>query len=74
MRKYTIYSVDIDTINGEEIRDLEFRSYKLAKKEFDRYITSPSYEDVPIDNIQLVKVENDGQYETIESKFYESPN
>ena len=72
MKKYTIYSVDIDTVNGEEIRDFEFRTYKSAKKIFDKYVDLKTYEDVPIENVQLIKVKNNGEWETLESKFYDN--
>lgn len=70
MKSKKVYSIDIDTKDGYEIRDLEFKSYDKAKKKFDKYIELPNYEDSPIDNIQLVAVGNNGDYEILESKFY----
>lgn len=70
MKSKKVYSIDIDTKDGYEIRDLEFKSYDKAKKKFDKYIELHNYEDSPIDNIQLVAVGNNGDYEILESKFY----
>jgi hypothetical protein len=66
MEKRIIYSVDIDTIDGVNIRNLEFDSYEYAKSFFNTYKKYKVYEGVLIKDIQLVKVDGK-EFETLES-------
>ena len=59
------YSVDIDLFNGDEIRDLTFKSLDKAKKEYLKYSKSMVYEDNDIMDIQLIVVYKNGDYDTI---------
>jgi antirestriction protein len=59
------YSVDIDLENGDEVRDLTFKSLDKAKKEFLKYSNSMVYDGENIDDIQLVVSFKNGDYENI---------
>lgn len=59
------YSVDIDTKHGNEIRNLEFKSYSEAKKAYDKYKKLTKYNGDPIEDIQLVCVYKNGDYDSI---------
>jgi antirestriction protein len=59
------YSVDIDLENGDEVRDLTFKSLDKAKKEFLKYSDSMVYDGENIDDIQLVVSFKNGDYENI---------
>jgi antirestriction protein len=59
------YSVDIDLENGDEVRDLTFKSLDEAKKEFLKYSNSMVYDGENIDDIQLVVSFKNGDYENI---------
>jgi hypothetical protein len=59
------YSVDIDLESGDEIRDLEFKSLEKAKEYYLMYLKSMMYDGEKIDDIQLVKVFKNGDYENI---------
>ena len=50
------YSVDIDLENGENVRDLTFKSLEKAKKIYLKYLSSMEYEGEVIEDIQLIKV------------------
>lgn len=63
------YSVDIDLINGEQERELNYKSFEKAKKIFDKYSQTMIYDNEQIDNIQLVAVFKNGFYETLDRKF-----
>jgi len=63
------YSVDIDLINGEQERELNYKSFEKAKKIFDKYAQTMIYDDEQIDNIQLVAVFKNGDYESLDVKF-----
>lgn len=58
------YSVDIDTENAE-IRDLQFKSYSEAKKVYDKYKQSMKYNGDAIEDIQLICVYKNGDYDSI---------
>ena len=66
------YSVDINTESGDEIRDLQFKSYSEAKKVYDKYKQSMKYNGEmesfgsrTIEDIQLVCVYKNGDYDSI---------
>jgi hypothetical protein len=59
------YSIDIDTEDGEQIRDLQFKSLEKATKEYKKYKATMEYDGEPIDDIQLIKVFKNGDYESI---------
>ena len=59
------YSVDIDTEDGDEIRDLEFKSYSAAKKAYDKYKKSMKYNGETIEDIQLICNYKNGDYDSI---------
>jgi hypothetical protein len=71
MKKKISYSVDIDTIDDDQIRDLEFKSYDKAKKIYDKFVAKQSYEEIAIDNIQLVEIV-DNNWTTLECKFFDN--
>ena len=58
------YSVDIDLENGENVRDLVYKSFDKAKDVFDKYSKTMKYKNQYIDDIQLIKVFNNGDYES----------
>lgn len=65
------YSVDVDDVNGGEDRDNEFKTLAQAKKFFDKIVDKGvTSEDVPLDNVQLIKVLKNGDYEVVESKIF----
>jgi hypothetical protein len=64
------YSVDIDTEDGENVRDLEFKSYEKAKKVYDKYKNSMEYDGQPIEDIQLIVNYKNGDYDSIGSDEY----
>jgi len=59
------YSVDIDLFNGDEIRDLIFKSLDKAKKEYLKYSNSMVYDGDDIMDIQLLAVYKNGDYQNI---------
>lgn len=59
------YSVDIDTEDGENVRDLEFKSYDKAKKVYDKYKKSMEYDGQAIEDIQLIVIYKNGDYDSI---------
>ena len=59
------YSVDIDTEEGQQIRDLEFKSYLKAKNVYDKYQKAMEYEGQTIEDIQLIAQYKDGTYDSI---------
>jgi hypothetical protein len=59
------YSIDIDLFNGDEIRDLTFKSLDEAKKEYLNYSNSMVYDGDDIMDIQLIAVYKNGDYENI---------
>jgi hypothetical protein len=59
------YSVDIDTEDGENVRDLEFKSYNKAKKVYDEYKKSMEYDGQSIEDIQLIVIYKNGDYDSI---------
>ena len=59
------YSIDIDLFNGDEIRDLTFKSLDEAKKEYLKYSNSMVYDGDDIMDIQLIAVYKNGDYENI---------
>ena len=59
------YSVDIDTEDGEQIRDLEYKSYEKAKKVYDKYKKSMEYDGETIEDIQLIVQYKNGDYDSI---------
>jgi len=59
------YSVDIDLENGDNVRDLEFKSLEKAKEYYLIYRKSMMYDGEKIDSIQLVKVFNNGEFENV---------
>jgi len=59
------YSIDIDLFNGDEIRDLSFKSLDEAKKEYLKYSNSMVYDGDDIMDIQLIAVYKNGDYENI---------
>jgi hypothetical protein len=71
MKKKISYSVDIDTIDDDQIRDLEFKSYDKAKKVYDKFVAKKHYEETAIDNIQLVEI-IDNNWTTLECKFFDN--
>lgn len=64
------YAVDIDLLNGEQVREFEVDSLAKAIKYFDKYSKNMLYKNTAIDNIQLLKLDNtETGYEVIDSKF-----
>jgi len=59
------YSVDIDLQNGDNVRDLEYKSLDKAKKVYGQYSKSMVYNGEAIEDIQLIKVLKNGDYESI---------
>lgn len=59
------YSVDINTESGDEIRDLEFKSYSEAREVYEKYKKSMKYNGKTIEDIQLVCVYKNGDYDSI---------
>jgi hypothetical protein len=59
------FSVDIDTEDGEQVRDLEFKSYEKAKKVYDKYKKSMEYDGQAIEDIQLIVNYKNGDYDSI---------
>ena len=59
------YSVDIDLDNGDEIRDLSFKSLDKAKKEYLKYSESMVYDNEDIMDVQLLVVYKNGDYDNI---------
>ena len=59
------YSVDIDLENGDSVRDLEFKSLEKAKKVYKDYSKSMEYDGIGIDDIQIIKVFKNGDYEKV---------
>lgn len=59
------YSVDIDLENGENVRDLEFKKLDKAKEVYEKYTKSMVYDGESIEDIQLIKVLKNGEYESI---------
>jgi len=59
------FSVDIDTEDGENVRDLEFKSYEKAKKVYDKYKKSMEYDGQAIEDIQLIVNYKNGDYDSI---------
>ena len=68
MRTYN-YSVDIDLVNGVSVRDLEYDTIADAKKVYDELVDSMVYKGEEIDNVQLLRVFSDGEWEVIKSQF-----
>lgn len=68
MRTYN-YSVDIDLVNGVSVRDLEYDTIADAKKVYDELVDSMVYKGEDIDNVQLLRVFSDGEWEVIKSQF-----
>jgi len=65
------YSVDYDDVNGQEFRDETFDTFREAKLKFDELSKKgKTFEDVPLDNVQLVQVYKNGEYEILDSKFF----
>jgi len=65
------YSVDYDDVNGQEFRDDFFDTLEEAKLKFDELCEKgKTFEDVPLDNVQLVEVYKSGEYETLNSKMF----
>ena len=65
------YSVDYDDVNGQEFRDDTFDTYREAKLKFDELSKKgKTFEDVPLDSVQLVQVYKNGEYEILDSKFF----
>lgn len=69
MRRHYNYAVDIDLVNGVYIRDLEYDSIQEARKVYDDLADSMEYKGEDIDNVQLVRVYSDGEYEVVQSIF-----
>jgi hypothetical protein len=63
------YSVEMDDIDGEQIRVLQYNSLKTAKKVYDRVKKSMEWEGVKLVDVQLVVVYNDGDYDSIGDDF-----
>lgn len=59
------YSIDIDTEEGSNIRDLQFKSYNKAKKTYDKYKKKMMYDGELISDIQLIAQYKNGQYDSI---------
>lgn len=59
------FSVDIDTEDGENVRDLEFKSYEKAKKVYDKYKKSMEYDGQAIEDVQLIVNYKNGDYDSI---------
>lgn len=62
------YAVDIDLLNGEQVREFEVDSLAKAIKYFDKYSENMMYENTIIDNIQLIEIDKQG-YVVLNSKF-----
>ena len=59
------YSVDIDLENGDNVRDLEYKSLDKAKAVYEKYKKEMIYKGEKIDDIQLIKVLTNGDYESV---------
>lgn len=59
------YSVDIDLENGDNVRDLGYKSLEKAKKDYEKYSKSMVYEGEAIEDIQLIRVFKNGDYENV---------
>ena len=59
------YSIDIDTEDGNEVRDLIFKSYYKSKKEYEKHKESMKYDGSNIKDIQLICVYKNGDYDSI---------
>jgi hypothetical protein len=65
------YSVDYDDVNGQEYRDDTFNTQSKAKSFFDKMVKrGTTNEEVPLDNVQLIEVYMNGDYEVLDSKFF----
>ena len=67
-----VYSVDIDLEDGEQIRgnDVEFSDLSKAQKLYQKLLKSEKYNGENIENIQLLAVQKNGNYEVLESEFF----
>lgn len=68
------YSVEIDDIDGEQIRGLDYKSLDDAKKVYDKYKKSMMWEGNLIDDIQLVVVYKNGHYDTLHENYANGGN
>ena len=65
------YSVDYDDVNAQEFRDDIFDTLEEAKLKFDELCENgKTFEDVPLDNVQLLEVYKSGEYQTLNSKMF----
>jgi len=64
-KKVKHYSVDINLFGDIYIRSLEYKSLNKAKKVYDKYSNLMVYDDQDIDDIQLIAVFDNGQWESI---------
>lgn len=69
------YGVDVDTINDQYRDDLQFDTYEKALKVYNEIISKDTYNNEPLDNVQLVEVYDydfgQGEYSTLLSKHYD---
>ena len=66
MKKVKHYSVDIIVFGDIYVRELEYKSLTKAKQVYNKYYKTMIYDGEDIDDIQLIKVFDNGDWENIE--------
>jgi hypothetical protein len=63
------FSVDIDLENGEQIRDYNYKNYEEAKIKFNEFSKGMRYLGEDIENLQLLALYGNGDYDILDSKM-----
>jgi hypothetical protein len=66
MKKVKHYSVDINLFGDIYVRKLEYKSLTKAKQVYNKCYKTMIYDGEDIDDIQLIKVFDNGDWENIE--------